>query len=305
MDALSRIKWCHDDAIVVKATLARGLNVDTTILHWNISIQCHNINLANHPKISKEEWIREQNADEDIGPVVELVWQNKHLQYTCKEGDPSGIQVLLKYKQDLFLKNNLLYHKVKLKNHDSVVNQFVLPKTHRCTTTLALHDDYGHFGMEKTLGLLQEGCFWLKMIENVRNHIRMSSRCTRFKQTPEREKLKPIHCTYPLELIPINFLTIGKEGTERATNIMVMTDHFTRYAQVHITPKQTASVVAKMLWDQFLVHFGWPTKILTDQGKSFQNQLVRELCSLVQVQNYVQHHISHRPMGPVKVLNIP
>ena len=39
-----------------------------------------------------------------------------------------------------------------------------------------------------------------------------------------------------------------------------------------------------MLWDQFLVHYGWPTKILTDQGKSFENQLVRELCSLAQVQ---------------------
>ena len=63
-----------------------------------------------------------------------------------------------------------------------------------------------------------------------------------------------------------------------------MTDHFTRYTQAYITPKQTAPVVAKMLWDQFLVHYGWPTKILTDQGKSFENQLVRELCSLAQVQ---------------------
>ena len=37
-------------------------------------------------------------------------------------------------------------------------------------------------------------------------------------------------------------------------------------------------------WDQFLVHYGWPTKILTDQGKSFENQLIQELCSLAQVQ---------------------
>ena len=194
------------------------------------------------------------------------------------------MQVLLKYKQDLFLKDNLLYHKVKLKNHDSVVNQFILSKTHRHTATLALHDDYRHLGMEKTLGLLQERFFWPKMIEDVRNHIRTCSRCTRFKQTPEREKLKPIYCTYPLELIHINFLTIKKEGPEKATNIMVMTDHFTRYTQAYIIPKQTAPVVVKMLWDQFLVHYGWPTKILTYQGKSFENQLVRELCSLAQVQ---------------------
>ena len=42
--------------------------------------------------------------------------------------------------------------------------------------------------------------------------------------------------------------------------------------------------MAKTPLDQFLVHYGWPTKILTDQGKSFQNNLVKELCSLAQVQ---------------------
>ena len=105
--------------------------------------------MAGAPKISKEDWVREQGADEDIGPVVELVRQRRHLQYTCKEGDPSRMRVLLNYKQDLFIRNNLLYRKVKLKNQDSVINQFILPKTQRWRATLALHDDYGHLGMEK------------------------------------------------------------------------------------------------------------------------------------------------------------
>ena len=96
-DALSRIKWQHDDAVVVKAILARGLNANIMIpqpFEQN-TIQCHNINLAGAPKISKEEWVKEQSADEDIGPVVKLVRQGKHLQYTCKEGGPSRIRVLL------------------------------------------------------------------------------------------------------------------------------------------------------------------------------------------------------------------
>ena len=50
-----------------------------------------------------------------------------------------------------------------------------------------------------------------------------------------------------------------------------------------MTPKQTAVIVAKTLWENFLVHYGWPEKILTDQGKSFKNNLIRELCELAQV----------------------
>ena len=121
----------------------------------------------NTPQLTQEAWIQEQSNDGDIGQVVELVQQGKHLQYACKEGDPSGMRVLLKYKLDLFVRNGLLYWKIKLKNHDSIINQFILPKTHRHLATLALHDDYGHLGMEKTLGLLQEWFFSPKMIEDV------------------------------------------------------------------------------------------------------------------------------------------
>ena len=51
-----------------------------------------------------------------------------------------------------------------------------------------------------------------------------------------------------------------------------------------ITPKQTAPCVAKALWENFLAHYGWPEKIITDQGKSLENQLVKELCDLAEVQ---------------------
>ena len=47
--------------------------------------------------------------------------------------------------------------------------------------------------------------------------------------------MKPIQCTYLLELIHVDFLTIGKEGTDKATNIMVFTDHFMHYAHAYIT----------------------------------------------------------------------
>ena len=49
------------------------------------------------------------------------------------------------------------------------------------------------------------------------------------------------------------------------------------------TPKQTAPMVTQTVWKNFLVHYGWPEKILTDQGKSFENSLIRQLCKLAQV----------------------
>ena len=86
-----------------------------------------------------------------------------------------------------------------------------------------------------------------------------------------------------MELVHLDFLTLqGKADDNRSVNILVVTDNFT-YAQAYVTPEQTAVVVAQTLWENFLVHYGWPEKILTDQGKSFENNLIRELCELAQV----------------------
>ena len=37
------------------------------------------------------------------------------------------------------------------------------------------------------------------------------------------------------------------------------------------------------MWDKFIVHYGLPEKILTDQGHNFESDLLRELCELAQV----------------------
>ena len=105
-----------------------------------------------------------------------------------------------------------------------------------------------------------------------------------------------------MELVNLDFLTLGgKADDNRSVNILIVTDHFTKNAQAYITSKQTAVVVAGTLWENFLVHYGWPEKILTDQGNSFVNNLIKELCELAQVQNFILVLIILRPMDNVSV----
>ena len=52
-----------------------------------------------------------------------------------------------------------------------------------------------------------------------------------------------------------------------------------------MTSSQKASHVVKTLLNQFFVHYGFPEKILLDQGRNFESQLISELCELTQVKN--------------------
>ena len=95
--------------------------------------------------------------------------------------------------------------------------------------------------------------------------------------------MQPILVSYPLELVHLEFLTLGgRMDDSKSINVLIVTDHFTKYEQTYVTPKQTAAIVAKTLWENFLVHYGWPEKILTNRGKSFEN-LTWELCELEQI----------------------
>ena len=85
----------------------------------------------------------------------------------------------------------------------------MLLKSFICKVILACHDDSGHLGMGKTLGLLQEKFFWPKVADDVRIHMCTFDRCLKFKQPQERSEMQQILDSYPMELVHLDFLTLG------------------------------------------------------------------------------------------------
>ena len=59
-----------------------------------------------------------------------------------------------------------------------------------------------------------------------------------------------------MKLVHMDFVAIGKVGETKVLNMLVITDHFTKHAQEFMTPRQTAQVVAKPLWENYSVHNG-------------------------------------------------
>ena len=43
-------------------------------------------------------------------------------------------------------------------------------------------------------------------------------------------------------------------------------------------------MTAKALWDNFIIHYGLPKKILSDQGRNFKSELITDLCRLMGTQ---------------------
>ena len=86
-----------------------------------------------------------------------------------------------------------------------------------------------------------------------------------------------------MELVHMDFLSNESDKAYKDVNILVVTDHFTRYAQAFITPTQTAREVAQTLWDKFFVHYSLPKQSLSDQGGNFESSLIAEVCKVSKI----------------------
>jgi len=97
-----------------------------------------------------------------------------------------------------------------------------------------------------------------------------------------------------MELVCIDFLSLerSKGGYE---HILVITDHFTRYAQAFPTTNQTARTTAKVLFEKFFVHYGFPERLHSDQGTNFMSGLISELCKLAGIEQ--SRTTPYHPMG--------
>ncbi len=85
-----------------------------------------------------------------------------------------------------------------------------------------------------------------------------------------------------MELLAMDFLSLekGKGGYE---NILVVTDAFTKFSWAFPTRNQKATTVAKILWENVLMQYGFPKRLHSDQGRDFESRLIKDLCDMANI----------------------
>ena len=133
-----------------------------------------------------------------------------------------------------------------------------------------LHNDIGHPGGDRTTSLVRERFWWPGMAHDVENWCKQCQRCLRRKAAGNTAPLVNIITSQPLELVCMDYLSV-ETSSGGYQHMLVITDHFTRYARAILTRNQTAKTTAEALFNSFIVHYGFPKQLHYDQGANFES----------------------------------
>ena len=156
------------------------------------------------------DWKLKQKED----PVLyQVVNHQKASHETFKEAllkviDQKATTAYVKSKEQLIMKNGLLYRQSTQGPIGETVFQFVVPQIHRSAALDGYHHEAVHQGQRRSLSLMQERFWWPGMAHNLRNHIKKCGRCRKFEAAPPIAPLKPLTCSGPGELLHVDFTSI-------------------------------------------------------------------------------------------------
>ena len=156
------------------------------------------------------DWKQEQKED----PVLYQV--AKHLRVPhdtfrtvlLKVLDKKATATYIKAKEQLLIKNGLLYQKTRQGQANEVVFLFVVPQRHRGAALDGCHREAAHQDQCRSAALMQEHFWWPGMTRDLRNHIKKCSHCRKYEAAPPVMPMKPLACSGPGELLHVDFTSI-------------------------------------------------------------------------------------------------
>lgn len=283
---------------VISASMQGVMMKSSDPLLWANRVGLQALNLLNDTTIQSPSQtfsplqIRDsQEKDAVISRVLQYKNNSHRPPRQTFQTEHPNVRLLLKQWNKLHVSDEgILYRRTGKRE------QLLLPQEHRPIVFRELHKEMGHLGVDRTLGLIRDRFYWPRMHKDIEHFVTRECECLKRKKPnrPTRAPLLPIKTTHPFQLVSVDFLHLEtcKQGYEY---ILVVMDHFTRFAQAYATKTKTAKAVVQCLFDDFMLKFGFPEKIHHDMGREFENQLFAELQKASGVRG--SHTTPYHPMG--------
>ena len=167
--------------------------------------------------------------------------------------------------------------------------RLVVPKS-KVPDLLSLAHDHptaAHLGRRKTLYRLSTRFYWPHMRRDVETYVRSCEICQQFKAPNQ----KPGGLMHPI-VVNETWNTVGIDLTgplpkTRSGNtfILVIIDYFTKWVELFPLADTKAKTIAKIFVDEVLCRFGFPVRVISDNGAQFVSNIFTHVCQALDIKH--------------------
>lgn len=201
--------------------------------------------------------------------------------------------------KDYILRGGRVYRKT------SKGEQWVVPRAMRREVVRAAHDDFGHFGAEKTLQRLCSTYWFPSMRQYVEKYIACCVRCLFNKRPAGRKEgfLHPIpKGTVPLKTIHVDHLGPFPRSSRGNEYVIVIVDAFTKFVFLKAVKSTKIKFVLDFFQELFMV-YGIPEILISDQATCFSSKNMKIFCDQYNIHHTMIAVATPRANGQVERLN--
>jgi transposase InsO family protein len=235
-------------------------------------LKCNNIELT-----SSIDWPNQQDQDDALSDVKVAI----HSGRAVDESNPYA-----KFIADIKLldSNVLIFAKPE---GTFIKDRIIVPDSVRSTILMLNHDHplAGHMGRRKTYERIKQHYFWPSMRKDIFQYCQSCQKCQQHSRDRcRRAPLRPIAAQAPWDYISIDVAGPLQRTKNGNTYILAAIDHFSKYVIARPVNNFTALTTAKFLFNNIVCQFGPPLRILTDQGRNFESELINQLCQMLNIE---------------------
>ena len=155
----------------------------------------------------------------------------------------------------------------------------MLPMKYHKRVYVELHENMGHLGADRVVELARQRFYWSFVRADITHYVTKVCHCLKQRKpaTHVSAPLQLIISTAPFQLVSMDYVHL-EPSSGRYQYILVIMDHYARFAQAYATRDKSAKTAAdKLLYNDFIMRFGFPETIHHDQGGEFENKLFYNL----------------------------
>ena len=180
-----------------------------------------------------------------------------------------------------------------------------IPESHRrWILHIAHRTRSGHRRSGKMLKYIRRRYWWPEMEKAIRNYCDSCWTCAITDQHHGRPlKVTPYSETSLFGSISLD-LIVGLPTTRRGHKILlVIIDHASRFMKAIPLRNKKESTIVEALWEHWISQFGFPNRIVSDQGSEFVNKTMKALLARNGIEHDLMAAYYHRSNGMIERAN--